>query len=67
MVDAQYAFDSVERALAVAERIAEYDIFFLETPLWTDDVEGYAAADRGLAGADRVRRVAVLAARVRAS
>ncbi len=42
MVDAQYAFDTVERALAVAERIAEYDIFFLETPLWTDDLDGYA-------------------------
>ena len=26
----------------VAERIAEYDIFFLETPLWTDDIDGYA-------------------------
>ena len=32
MVDVQYAFDSVERALRVAEAIAEYDIFFLETP-----------------------------------
>jgi L-alanine-DL-glutamate epimerase-like enolase superfamily enzyme len=42
MVDAQYAFDSVERALRVAEEIAEHDIFFLETPLWTDDIEGYA-------------------------
>jgi len=42
MVDAQYAFDSVERALRVAEEIAEYDIFFLETPLWTDDIDGYA-------------------------
>lgn len=42
MVDVQYAFDSVERALAVSEQIADYDIFFLETPLWTDDIEGYA-------------------------
>jgi L-alanine-DL-glutamate epimerase-like enolase superfamily enzyme len=42
MVDAQYAFDSVERALRVAEQIAEHDIFFLETPLWTDDIDGYA-------------------------
>jgi L-alanine-DL-glutamate epimerase-like enolase superfamily enzyme len=42
MVDAQYAFDSVERALRVAEQIAEYDIFFLETPLWTDDIDGYS-------------------------
>lgn len=51
MVDAQYAFDSVERALGVAEQIAEYDIFFLETPLWTDDIEGYAR----LAAASPVR------------
>jgi L-alanine-DL-glutamate epimerase-like enolase superfamily enzyme len=37
-----YAFDSVERALRVAEQIAEYDIFFLETPLWADDIDGYS-------------------------
>ena len=42
MVDVQYAFDSVERALATAEAIAPYDIFFLETPLWVDDLAGYA-------------------------
>ena len=42
MVDAQYAFDTVERALRVAEALAEFDIFFLETPLWTDDIDGYA-------------------------
>jgi L-alanine-DL-glutamate epimerase-like enolase superfamily enzyme len=42
MVDAQYAFDPVERALRVAEQVAEYDIFFLETPLWSDDIDGYA-------------------------
>jgi L-alanine-DL-glutamate epimerase-like enolase superfamily enzyme len=42
MVDVQYAFDSVERALAAAEAIAPYDIFFLETPLWVDDLAGYA-------------------------
>ena len=64
MVDVQYAFDSVERALAVAEQIAEYDIFFLETPLWTDDIEGYARLTAALTGADRLRRVALLAARV---
>jgi L-alanine-DL-glutamate epimerase-like enolase superfamily enzyme len=42
MVDVQYAFGAdVARALRVAERLAEHDVFFLETPLWTDDVEGY--------------------------
>ena len=30
---------SVEHALAVIETWAEYDVFFVETPLWTDDLE----------------------------
>jgi L-alanine-DL-glutamate epimerase-like enolase superfamily enzyme len=42
MVDVQYAFDSVERALRVAESWDGLDVFFLETPLWTDDVAAYA-------------------------
>jgi L-alanine-DL-glutamate epimerase-like enolase superfamily enzyme len=42
MVDVQYAFDSVERALRVIESWDGLDVFFLETPLWTDDVKGYA-------------------------
>src|SRR3954452_2280738 len=42
MVDVQYALDSVVRALRIAEALAELDVFFLETPLWTDDVAGYA-------------------------
>jgi L-alanine-DL-glutamate epimerase-like enolase superfamily enzyme len=46
MVDVQYAFDSVERALAAAEAIAPYEIFFLETPLWVDDLAGYAELAR---------------------
>jgi L-alanine-DL-glutamate epimerase-like enolase superfamily enzyme len=46
MVDVQYAFDDVERALRTAEAIAEYDIFFLETPLWVDDLAGYAELTR---------------------
>ena len=55
MVDVQYAFDSVERALRVAEAIAEHDVFFLETPLWIDDLDGYAELAAALAGADRAR------------
>ncbi len=43
LVDVQYAFDSVGRALAVAEALAPLGVFFLETPLWSDDLEGYAA------------------------
>ncbi len=46
MVDVQYAFDSVERALAVAEALAPHDVFFLETPLWVDDLAGYAELRR---------------------
>ena len=42
MVDVQYAFDSVERALKVIESWDGLDVFFLKTPLWTDDVKGYA-------------------------
>jgi L-alanine-DL-glutamate epimerase-like enolase superfamily enzyme len=42
MVDVQYAFDSVGRALASAERLAELDVFFLEAPLWPDDLDAYA-------------------------
>jgi L-alanine-DL-glutamate epimerase-like enolase superfamily enzyme len=42
MVDVAYAWDSVERALAIIETWAEYDVFFVETPLWADDLEGYA-------------------------
>jgi L-alanine-DL-glutamate epimerase-like enolase superfamily enzyme len=41
MVDVQYAFDSVERALRVAESWEGLDVFFLETPLWSDDMAGY--------------------------
>ena len=46
MVDVQYAFDSVERALCAAEAIAEFDVFFLETPLWVDDLAGYGELAR---------------------
>jgi L-alanine-DL-glutamate epimerase-like enolase superfamily enzyme len=42
MVDVQYAFDSVARALATAERLAARDVFFLEAPLWPDDLDAYA-------------------------
>jgi L-alanine-DL-glutamate epimerase-like enolase superfamily enzyme len=46
MVDVQYAFDSVDRALRAAEALAAYDVFFLETPLWVDDLDGYAELRR---------------------
>ena len=46
MVDVAYAWDSVERALRVIESWVEYDVFFVETPLWADDLEGYAELAR---------------------
>jgi L-alanine-DL-glutamate epimerase-like enolase superfamily enzyme len=46
MVDVQYAFDSVGRALRTADALAEHDVFFLETPLWVDDLDGYAELRR---------------------
>ncbi len=46
MVDVQYAFDSVARALATAERLAEQGVFFLEAPLWADDLDAYGELSR---------------------
>lgn len=44
MVDVQYAFDSVERALHMLHVWADkgLNLRFVETPLWIDDVDGYA-------------------------
>lgn len=42
MVDVGYAWDSASHALEIIESWAEYDVFFVETPLWADDLEGYA-------------------------
>jgi L-alanine-DL-glutamate epimerase-like enolase superfamily enzyme len=41
MVDVGYAWDDADRALAVIETWADHDVFFVETPLWIDDLEGY--------------------------
>ena len=41
MVDVGYAWDDADRALAVIETWAEHDVFFVETPLWIDDLDGY--------------------------
>jgi L-alanine-DL-glutamate epimerase-like enolase superfamily enzyme len=46
MVDVAYAWSSVERALEVIETWAEWDVFFVETPLWTDDLDGYSELAR---------------------
>jgi L-alanine-DL-glutamate epimerase-like enolase superfamily enzyme len=46
MVDVQYAFDTMQRALETARRLDEYDVFFLEAPLWPDDLDAYAQLSR---------------------
>jgi L-alanine-DL-glutamate epimerase-like enolase superfamily enzyme len=42
MVDVAYGWDDWREALAVLETWIDYDVFFIETPLWTDDLDGYA-------------------------
>jgi L-alanine-DL-glutamate epimerase-like enolase superfamily enzyme len=42
MVDVAYAWRTADEALSVIETWAEHDVFFCETPLWSDDLEEYA-------------------------
>lgn len=42
MVDVQYAFDSVARAIKTINTWQEFNLFFVETPLWVDDLDGMA-------------------------
>ncbi len=42
MVDVAYAWSDAKQALRVLERLAPYDLFFIETPLDIDDLAGYA-------------------------
>jgi L-alanine-DL-glutamate epimerase-like enolase superfamily enzyme len=42
MVDVGYAWDSAQHARAVIETWVPHDVYFVETPLWADDVHGYA-------------------------
>lgn len=42
MVDVGYAWDSPKDALRVIESWADYDLYFVETPLWPDDIGAYA-------------------------
>ena len=65
MVDVGYGWDDWHEALAVIETWDEHDVFFVETPLWTDDLDGYAELVRHSPDSDRGRRVARDAPRVR--
>jgi len=42
MVDVAYGWKTAAEALRVIEPWAEHDVFFLETPLWADDLDEYA-------------------------
>lgn len=46
IADVVYAWRSVEQALAVIETWADYGLFFVETPLWPDDLAGYRELSR---------------------
>ncbi len=41
MVDVQYAFPDADTALHVMREWVDLDLFFVETPLWPDDLDGY--------------------------
>ena len=43
MIDVQYMWPDAETALRTIRDWAEFDIFFLETPLWIDKLDDYAA------------------------
>jgi L-alanine-DL-glutamate epimerase-like enolase superfamily enzyme len=42
MVDVQYAFPDAETCLNTIRDWRRYGLFFVETPLWPDDLDGYA-------------------------
>jgi L-alanine-DL-glutamate epimerase-like enolase superfamily enzyme len=42
LVDVQYAFPDAETCVRTVREWEPYDVWFLETPLWPDDLEGYA-------------------------
>ena len=42
MVDVAYAWDDARRALRVIKQLEAFDLFFFETPINIDDLDGYA-------------------------
>jgi L-alanine-DL-glutamate epimerase-like enolase superfamily enzyme len=46
MVDVGYAWDDVSRARDIIETWVDYGVYFVETPLWVDDLDGYAELAR---------------------
>ncbi|HEY3943851.1 MAG TPA: mandelate racemase/muconate lactonizing enzyme family protein [Solirubrobacteraceae bacterium] len=41
LVDVQYAFPNADTALGVLRDWRDFDLVFVETPLWPDDLDGY--------------------------
>jgi L-alanine-DL-glutamate epimerase-like enolase superfamily enzyme len=41
LVDVQYAFPNADTALTVLRDWEQFDLVFVETPLWPDDLDGY--------------------------
>lgn len=46
MVDVQYGFVDLRQALDVLQEWATFELFFVEAPLWVDDLDGYAVLSR---------------------
>lgn len=42
MVDVQYTWSDPDRAIRTIRALRAYELFFIETPLWADDLAGYA-------------------------
>lgn len=42
ILDVCYSWDNARSALGVMNRLAPYNLFFVETPVWIDDLDGYA-------------------------
>lgn len=41
MIDVQYLWPDAETCLSVVKDWGEFDVYFLETPLWPDDLDGH--------------------------
>ncbi|GAC1472413.1 MAG: D-galactarolactone cycloisomerase [Chloroflexota bacterium] len=46
MVDVQYAFPDADTCIQTIRDWEKYNLFFVETPLWPDDLDGYARVAR---------------------
>lgn len=54
MIDVQYTWTDPDRAIETLEALREYDLYFVEAPLWPDALDGYAR----IHGADTGTRIA---------